>query len=192
MRYEEIKALFDQQAAGYDKQWAGMAPTVRRCASICCSMRCSSTCRPTRGYCAWAPARGRKSRTWPRAFRAGVSPRSTRPGDARCVPSAHGATAALCPSGCDFHEGYLDTPAPGAAYDGATCFLVSQFLLEPAVRSAFFDQIAQPETRRAAGQCRPGGGYPVAGLRGTAAWLDDADGCVGAERRCRTRRSLRP
>jgi hypothetical protein len=26
MRYEEIKALFDQQAAGYDKQWAGMAP----------------------------------------------------------------------------------------------------------------------------------------------------------------------
>lgn len=44
---------------------------------------------------------------------------------------------------CDFHEGYLDTPAPGAAYDGATCFLVSQFLLEPAVRSAFFDQIAQ-------------------------------------------------
>ena len=26
MRDEELKALFDQQAAGYDKQWAGMAP----------------------------------------------------------------------------------------------------------------------------------------------------------------------
>ena len=26
MRDEEIKALLDQQAAGYDKQWAGMAP----------------------------------------------------------------------------------------------------------------------------------------------------------------------
>lgn len=44
---------------------------------------------------------------------------------------------------CDFHEGYLDTLAPGAVYDGATCFLVSQFLLEPTTRTDFFGQIAQ-------------------------------------------------
>lgn len=44
---------------------------------------------------------------------------------------------------CEFHEGYLDTLAAGPAYDGATCFLVSQFLLEPAARAGFFRQIAQ-------------------------------------------------
>lgn len=30
MRNEELKALFDQQAANYDDQWAGMAP-IRDC-----------------------------------------------------------------------------------------------------------------------------------------------------------------
>jgi hypothetical protein len=31
MRSEEIKAIFDQQAAGYDRQWARMAqPSHRR------------------------------------------------------------------------------------------------------------------------------------------------------------------
>jgi hypothetical protein len=30
MRSEEIKAIFDQQAAGYDRQWARMAP-IRGC-----------------------------------------------------------------------------------------------------------------------------------------------------------------
>lgn len=50
MRYEEIKALFDQQAAGYDKQWAGMAPIREAlyllldalfwCRSFCSNRQC--------------------------------------------------------------------------------------------------------------------------------------------------------
>ena len=42
-----------------------------------------------------------------------------------------------------FHQGYLDTLPEHELHDAATCFLVSQFLLEPAVRTGFFGQIAQ-------------------------------------------------
>ncbi len=42
---------------------------------------------------------------------------------------------------CTFHEGYLDTLPPMDDHDGATCFLVSQFMLEQAARTAFFQQI---------------------------------------------------
>lgn len=44
---------------------------------------------------------------------------------------------------CDFHEGYLETLPATAAHDAATCFLVSQFILEARARSAFFAEIAE-------------------------------------------------
>lgn len=44
---------------------------------------------------------------------------------------------------CDFHVGLLETLPDDAAFDGATCFLVSQFLLDPAARTAFFAGIAK-------------------------------------------------
>src|SRR5690606_2554687 len=50
---------------------------------------------------------------------------------------------------CTFHTGLLDSLPDGAAFDGATCFLVSQFLLDSAARTAFFASIA--------GHLRPGG-----------------------------------
>ncbi|POA30645.1 class I SAM-dependent methyltransferase [Pseudomonas sp. GW456-12-1-14-TSB6] len=46
-------------------------------------------------------------------------------------------------SRCRFHEGYLDTLTDESGYDGATCFLVSQFLLDPQVRIDFFHEIAR-------------------------------------------------
>ena len=45
-------------------------------------------------------------------------------------------------SRCSFHEGYLDSLPAGELHDAATCFLVSQFILEQDARSAFFRQIA--------------------------------------------------
>jgi tRNA (cmo5U34)-methyltransferase len=45
-------------------------------------------------------------------------------------------------SRCDFHEGYLDSLPVQRAFDAATCFLVSQFVLDEAARSAFFGEIA--------------------------------------------------
>lgn len=43
---------------------------------------------------------------------------------------------------CFFHEGYLDSLPGSKKYDAATCFLVSQFILEEPVRVGFFREIA--------------------------------------------------
>ncbi|MFZ6654810.1 class I SAM-dependent methyltransferase [Undibacterium sp. TJN19] len=45
-------------------------------------------------------------------------------------------------SRCYFHEGYLDSLPVMDLHDAATCFLVSQFILEKEARSNFFRQIA--------------------------------------------------
>jgi tRNA (cmo5U34)-methyltransferase len=46
-------------------------------------------------------------------------------------------------SRCDFHQGYLESLPESEVHDAATCFLVSQFILEPQARSAFFAEIAE-------------------------------------------------
>lgn len=46
-------------------------------------------------------------------------------------------------SRCVFHEGYLGSLPTIEKYDAATCFLVSQFILEERERSKFFSEIAE-------------------------------------------------
>jgi tRNA (cmo5U34)-methyltransferase len=43
---------------------------------------------------------------------------------------------------CTWHEGYLDSLPASAAFDAATCFLVSHFFLQQEQRRNFFSQIA--------------------------------------------------
>lgn len=43
---------------------------------------------------------------------------------------------------CDFHRGFLQTLPAGPDHDAATCFLVSQFIVDKADRADFFGQIA--------------------------------------------------
>jgi len=43
---------------------------------------------------------------------------------------------------CRFHEGYLESLSLEEMHDAATCFLVSQFILDAQARSDFFRQIA--------------------------------------------------
>ena len=45
-------------------------------------------------------------------------------------------------SRCSFHEGYLESLPLELTHDAATCFLVSQFILNAQARSDFFRQIA--------------------------------------------------
>ena len=52
-------------------------------------------------------------------------------------------------SRCMFHEGYLESLPPSAPFDAATSLLVSQFILAPEARVAFFRSIAE--------RLRPGG-----------------------------------
>lgn len=139
MRDEELQALFDQQAAGYDKQWAGMAP-IKEClylqlgpifsdlpssASILCvgagtgaEMAYLASRFPNWEFTALDPSGAMLEVCRRRAERDGFLHR------------------------CSFHQGYLNGLAAAPNYDGATCFLVSQFLVDPLARIAFFHEIA--------------------------------------------------
>jgi tRNA (cmo5U34)-methyltransferase len=44
---------------------------------------------------------------------------------------------------CRFHEGYLDSLSTTGLHDAATCFLVSQFILDQQARSEFFWEISR-------------------------------------------------
>ena len=46
-------------------------------------------------------------------------------------------------SRCYFHEGFLDSLANNELYDAATCFLVSQFIVEQPLRTELFSEIAR-------------------------------------------------
>lgn len=59
-------------------------------------------------------------------------------------------------SRCVFHEGYLDSLPPSAAFDAATSLLVSQFILAPEARIGFFRAISE--------RLRPGGYLATADL----------------------------
>ena len=152
MQQHELDALFDQQAAGYDTQWARMAP-IRDSLHFLLETVFAGLPDDARLLCVGAgtgaeiahlaqhfpgwrflaldPAPGMLDACRARAEREGFADR------------------------CEFHAGLVDTLPDAAAFDGATCFLVSQFLLDTAARTAFFAAIAK--------RLRPGG---------TLAWAD--------------------
>lgn len=43
---------------------------------------------------------------------------------------------------CTFHQGYVESLPDIVRHDAATCFMVSQFILDPSLRSQFFADIA--------------------------------------------------
>ncbi len=140
MRDDEIRALFDQQAAGYDQQWAGMAP-IRDALYLLLDALFVELPADARILCTGAGT-GAEIAHLAERF----------PGWRFTALDPSGAMLEVCRQRaerggflhrCDFHEGYLETLAVGQLYDGATCFLVSQFLLDPVARSGFFRQIAQ-------------------------------------------------
>src|SRR3546814_17066997 len=45
---------------------------------------------------------------------------------------------------CEFHAGLVETLPEAEAFEGATCFLVSQFRLDAVAPHAFFSEIAKP------------------------------------------------
>lgn len=140
MRDEELKALFDQQAAGYDKQWAGMAP-IREALYLLLDALFVGLPDDARILCVGAGT-GAEIAHLAERF----------PGWRFTALDPSGAMLEVCRQRaerggfahrCDYHEGYLETLAAGQAYDGATCFLVSQFLTDVQARTGFFRQIGQ-------------------------------------------------
>ena len=140
MNPDQLTSLFDQQAAGYDAQWARTQP-VRDCLHLLLEAALAELPADAHMLCV------------------GVGTGAELAHLARKRPDWR--FTALDPSGgmlevcqrlavqegfsdrCRFHEGYLETLRGDAEFDAATCFLVSQFILDRTARIAFFRQIAR-------------------------------------------------
>ncbi|GGK08590.1 class I SAM-dependent methyltransferase [Pseudomonas matsuisoli] len=140
MQREALKELFDQQASGYDKQWAGMAP-IRETLHLLLRSNFAYLPDDARILCVGAGTGAEL------AYLAGCFPEwrftAVDPSGAMLDVCRQKAEHGGFLSRCDFHEGYLGTLSIESHYDAATCFLVSQFLLEAHARIEFFQEIAR-------------------------------------------------
>lgn len=139
MRSEELKAVFDQQASGYDKQWARMVP-IRDGLYFLLESIFADLPADARILCVGAGTGAELAylaRIFPRWRFTAVDPSGAMLNVCRQRANAEGYIAR-----CDFHEGYLDSLPIKDRHDGATCFLVSQFILAQEMRSEFFRAIA--------------------------------------------------
>lgn len=140
MQPEKLKETFDQQASGYDKQWAKMAP-IHKNLHFLLEAVFSDLPREARVLCV------------------GVGTGAELVHLAQKFPhwkftavDLSGAMLDVCRAKleemgfverCHFHEGDVDSLPAKDMYDAATGFLVSQFILKQEDRSAFFHDIAQ-------------------------------------------------
>lgn len=135
----QIKAIFDQQAANYDAQWAKTAP-IRNCLYLLVESHFANLPSDARILCVGVGT-GIEL-----AHLAMQNPKwrftAVEPSQPMLEICRQRAEAAGFASRCHFHEGYLDSLPSSPTHDAATCFLVSQFILEPPARVAFFQSIA--------------------------------------------------
>ena len=140
MRTEELKAVFDQQAPSYEKQWERMAP-IRDGLHFILESIFVDLPENARILCVGVGTGAELAhlaRNFPDWSFTVVEPSGAMLEICRQRAKAEGFT-----SRCYFHEGYLDSLPTQDMHDAATCFLVSQFILNQEARSAFFHSIAQ-------------------------------------------------
>jgi len=139
MHRSEIKTIFDQQASHYDEQWAKSAP-IRD--GLLFLLKAVFAELPTSAHILCVGS-GTGEEI---AYLAGCFPcwrfTAVEPSGAMLEVSRKKAEKGGFLSRCHFHEGYLDSLPGKELFDAATCFLVSQFILEQNDRSAFFREIA--------------------------------------------------
>lgn len=140
MNQEEIKALFDQQAASYDSQWAKTAP-IRNCLHLLLEAMFAELPSNANILCVGVGTGAEIAHL-----------ASRNPGWRFTAVEPSGSMLDICrqraesegfASRCVFHQGYLETLSTTEAYDAATCFLVSQFILQRSERVNFFNEIAR-------------------------------------------------
>lgn len=139
MRDDEIKAIFDQQASNYDERWARTAP-IRDALHFLLEAVFAGLPADARILCVGAGTGEEMdylARRFPRWTFTAVEPSGAMLEVCRGKAERGGFA-----SRCRFHEGYLDSLPAQDAFDAATCFLVSQFILEQEARAAFFRSIA--------------------------------------------------
>lgn len=139
MNNDELKAVFDQQASGYDKQWLRMAPINNALYYLLESVFVDLP--PQARILCVGGGTGKELVHLANKF-PGWHFTAVEPSAAMLDICRHHAEEAGITARCFFHEGYLDSLPTKDKHDAATCFLVSQFILEKDARSEFFRQIA--------------------------------------------------
>ncbi len=140
MQQEEITALFDQQASSYDQQWRKMAP-INDALHLLTSTVLAELPPQAHILCVGAGTGAEilyLAQKFPEWRFTAVEPSIAMLDVCRRRAEEQGIA-----SRCLFHPGYLDSLPAHGAFDGATAFLVSQFILERQVRSQFFQSIAE-------------------------------------------------
>lgn len=146
MHQDEVKALFDQQAASYDTQWAKTA-SIRNCLHLLLGSLFAGLPADARILCIGVGTGDEL-----------IYLASQNPGWRFTAVEPSGPMLDICrqraekegvASRCIFHEGYLNSLPAIELHDAATCFLVSQFILEENERARFFSEIAE--------ELKPGG-----------------------------------
>ena len=139
MQSKEIEAIFDQQAATYDQQWAKLAP-LREALNLLTASVLYDLPDNARILCVGAGTGAEilhLAQKFPQWHFTAVEP--SAPMLAACRRRAEEAGIV---SRCDFHCGYLDSLPATESFDAATSILVSQFILEKVSRTEFFRAIA--------------------------------------------------
>jgi tRNA (cmo5U34)-methyltransferase len=140
MQREEITAIFDRQAPSYDQQWIKLAP-LNSALHLLTSVVLGELAATANILCV-GPGTGAEivqlAQKFPGWRFTAVEPSTPMLNIFRSKAEEHGIL-----SRCSLHAGYLDSLPPGESFDGATAFLVSQFILDREQRKTFFRSIAQ-------------------------------------------------
>ncbi|WP_296591398.1 class I SAM-dependent methyltransferase [Methylophaga sp.] len=140
MQPDEIKEIFDQQASSYDQQWARMSP-INNALYFLLESVFAELVVDAQILCVGAGT-GKElihlARKFPHWQFTAVEPSGAMLAVCQKRVEEEGMT-----SRCYFHEGYLDSLANNELYDAATCFLVSQFIVDQPLRTELFGEIAR-------------------------------------------------
>jgi tRNA (cmo5U34)-methyltransferase len=139
MRDDELRDLFDRQAARYDAQWEAMAPIRDGLHRLMTSAFADlpDDARVLAVGVGTGAELAPLARQFPGWRFTAVDPSGRMLDVCRRRAEREGFAAR-----CAFHEGTLDTLPPDDGHHAATCVLVSQFVLNRDARSAFFRAIA--------------------------------------------------
>lgn len=140
MNQEELKTVFDKQASGYEQQQKKLAP-VHEGLYFQLEWIFSELPQSARILCVGLGAGAELSylaRKFPHWRFTAVEPSGAMLDVCRQRAEKEGFI-----SRCVFHEGYVETLPDIELHDAATCFMVSQFILDKEARSNFFRAISQ-------------------------------------------------
>lgn len=139
MHSDEIKAIFDQQASCYDERWAKTAPIREALHFLLAAVfaELPANARILGVGVGTGEEMSYLAKRFPQWTFVAVEPSGAMLNVCRNKAEREGFI-----SRCSFHEGYLESLPVQDTFDAATCFLVSQFIVEQEARTDFFRTIA--------------------------------------------------